>query len=145
MFGVRRCGDPTQRKAPLGAKTNRCNNRRQNELRQGATGNSAAQILKMHGPSVNHALRLADPLLGVDLGPNPQGSEDNERDGPDSHRRRKAEIEVAIGVIHGVMQQLIPDQQAEDRQSGHQKKREEAGTGRQEQAGKETEALERKA
>ena|SRR5271163_512336 len=104
MFGVRRYACQTLRKAPPGAKTNRCNNRHQNELRQDATGNRAAQTLKMHGPSVNHAQRLTDRLPGVYLGPNPQGSEDDERYGPDGNRGWEAEIEVAVGVIHRVMQ-----------------------------------------
>jgi len=84
-------------------------------------------------------------LFGVYLGPHPECSEDDQRYSPDGHGRREAEIQVAVGVVHGMVQQLVPDQQSEDGECGNQKEREEAGTRRQQQTGEKTKSLERKA
>jgi len=84
-------------------------------------------------------------LPGVNLGANPESSKDREGDRPDRDGCRNAKEQVAVGIIHMVVKNLIPDQQPKDRQRRNEEKGEKSGAERQQKAGKQTESFQRKA
>ena len=75
------------------------------------------------------------------LGADPQGAEERQGDEEHEHTRWESYVAIAVGVVHSVVQQPIPDKQRKDGQAGGQKKSEERRGEREQEALKETEAF----
>lgn len=82
--------------------------------------------------------------LAADFGANPERCKERKREGQSDDSRRETDIEISVGIVHRVMSDEIPRQQREDSEARGREEYKERGGKCQQQALKETEALQGK-